>query len=142
MSEAALIACDRVSFAYGTIEALIDLSFSVAEGEILGLLGPNGSGKSTVVRLLSRVLTPQSGRVRFAGRDLGTYSREELARQVAVVPLETAIELPFSVLEVVLMGRSPYPGGLGFERALDLTIPYRCMAQTRGFQVSAPDSLA
>ena len=62
MSEAALIACDRVSFAYGTIEALIDLSFSVAEGEILGLLGPNGSGKSTVVRLLSRVLTPHSGR--------------------------------------------------------------------------------
>jgi len=137
MSEAALIACDRVSFAYGTIEALIDLSFSVAEGEILGLLGPNGSGKSTVVRLLSRVLTPRSGRVRFAGRDLGTYSREELARQVAVVPQETAIELPFSVLEVVLMGRSPYLGRFGFERALDLTIAYRAMEQTGVHQLAA-----
>src|SRR5438034_11004178 len=96
MSEVALIACDRVSFAYGTIEALIDLSFSVAAGEILGLLGPNGSGKSTVVRLLSRVLTPRSGRVRFAGRDLGTYSGGELARQVAVVPDGRAIEGPCS----------------------------------------------
>jgi iron complex transport system ATP-binding protein len=125
-----LIKVDQVSFAYGAIEAVKDLSFSVAKGEVFGLLGPNGSGKSTVVRLLSRVLTPRSGRVSLASRDLGTYSREELARQVAVVPQETAIELPFSVLEVVLMGRSPHLGRFGFERAEDLAIAHRAMEQT------------
>jgi iron complex transport system ATP-binding protein len=127
---AELLSLERVSFSYGAIAALTDLSFSVAAGEVFGLLGPNGSGKSTVVRLLSRVLTPRSGRVRFAGRDVGTYGREELARQVAVVPQETVIELPFSVLEVVLMGRSPHLGRLGFERARDLMIAHRAMAQT------------
>jgi cobalamin transport system ATP-binding protein len=125
-----LVEVERLSFAYGVIEAVKDLSFSVGKGEVFGLLGPNGSGKSTVVRLLSRVLTPRSGRVNFAGRDLATYSREELARQIAVVPQETAIELPFSVLEVVLMGRSPHLGRFGFERAEDLTIAHRVMAQT------------
>ena len=125
-----LIKVDQVSFAYKTIEAVKDLSFSVATGEVFGLLGPNGSGKSTVVRLLSRVLTPRSGCVNLASQDLRTYSREELARQVAVVPQETAIELPFSVLEVVLMGRSPHLGRFGFERAEDLAIARRAMEQT------------
>ncbi len=125
-----LIRVDQVSFAYAAIEAVKDLSFSVAKGEVFGLLGPNGSGKSTVVRLLSRVLTPRSGCVSLASRDLETYSREELARQVAVVPQETAIELPFSVLEVVLMGRSPHLGRFGFERPEDLSIARRAMEQT------------
>ncbi len=125
-----LIDCDRVSFAYGTIHALSELSFSVMKGEILGLLGPNGSGKSTAVRILSRVLAPRSGCVRLDGKDLALYSREELARQIAVVPQETRIELPFSALEVVLMGRSPHIGRLSFERTEDLQIAYRAMEQT------------
>ena len=130
LSDKELISLDQVSFAYGAIEAVRDLSFSVASGEILGLLGPNGSGKSTVVRLLSRVLTPRSGRVSLAGQNLKMYSREELAQQIAVVPQETVIELPFSVFEVVLMGRSPHLGGLGFERAVDLAIARQAMEQT------------
>jgi iron complex transport system ATP-binding protein len=129
-SEAGLLNVDQVSFSYGTIEAVKDLSFSVARGEVFGLLGPNGSGKSTVVRLLSCVLAPRSGRISLAGQDLGSYKREELARQIAVVPQETTIELPFSVLEVVLMGRSPHLGRFGFERAEDLAVTHRVMEQT------------
>lgn len=128
-SEKALLSFDRVSFAYGAIEAIRGLSFSVARGEVFGLLGPNGSGKSTVLKLLSRILSPQSGWVHFAGRDLKTYSREELARQTAVVPQETVVELPFSVLEVVLMGRSPHLQKFGFEQQSDLSIAYEAMAQ-------------
>jgi iron complex transport system ATP-binding protein len=125
-----LVSCEHVSFAYGTISALSDVSLSVNEREVFGLLGPNGSGKSTLVRLLSGVLTPQHGDVQLAGRDLRTYGREELARQIAVVPQETTIELPFSVLEVVLMGRAPYLGRFGFERKQDLAIASRAMEQT------------
>ncbi|HEV8717182.1 MAG TPA: ABC transporter ATP-binding protein, partial [Candidatus Binatia bacterium] len=125
-----LLTVNHVSFAYGPIEAVRELSFSVAKGEVFGLLGPNGSGKSTVVRLLSRVLTPRSGHISLAGRDVKSYSREELARQIAVVPQETTIELPFSVLEIVLMGRSPHLGRFGFERAEDLAVAQRVMEQT------------
>lgn len=129
-NEKVLLSVENVSFSYGSIEAVHNLSFSVAEGEVFGLLGPNGSGKSTVVRLLSRVLSPRTGQVNFAGRDLKAYSREELARQIAVVPQETHLELPFSVLEVVLMGRTPHLGRFGFERELDVAIAYQAMEQT------------
>jgi iron complex transport system ATP-binding protein len=106
------------------------ISCEVSAGKILGLLGPNGSGKSTLVRLMSGVRVPRVGRVIYGGRDLQTYSRDELARAIAVVPQETAIELPFSVLEVVLMGRSPYLGKFGFESTHDLAVAQRAMAQT------------
>ncbi|MCS6927714.1 MAG: heme ABC transporter ATP-binding protein [Candidatus Binatia bacterium] len=126
----ALVECEGVRFAYGPIQVLTDLSLSVGQGELFGLLGPNGSGKSTVVRLLSRVLSPCRGIIRFSGKDLREYRREELARQIAVVPQETHVELPFSVLEVVLMGRAPHLKGFGFERARDLAVAYRAMEQT------------
>jgi iron complex transport system ATP-binding protein len=129
-TQAALVSCEGISFAYGPIEALSDLFLSVARGELFGLLGPNGSGKSTVVRLLSGVLSPSSGSILLEGKDLGAYGRTELARRVAVVPQETRIELPFSVLEVVLMGRTPHLEGFGFERARDLAVAYRAMEQT------------
>lgn len=122
--------CEQVSFAYGAVEVLSAISCEVAAGEILGLLGPNGSGKSTLMRLLSGVRAPQAGRVMYDSRDVRTYSRDELARAIAVVPQETAIELPFSVLEVVLMGRSPYLGTFGFESAHDLAVAQHAMEQT------------
>lgn len=125
-----VLSCEQVSFSYGMAEVLSSISFPVSAGEIFGLLGPNGSGKSTLVRLMSGVRSPQGGRVTYAGRDLRAYSREELARAIAVVPQETTIELPFSVLEVVLMGRSPYLGKFGFESIHDLAVAQRAMEQT------------
>ncbi len=130
-NQTALIAAlEQVSFSYGAVEALRDVSFSAARGEVLGLLGPNGSGKSTIVRLLSGVLTPGRGSVWFAGREVKTYRREELARHIAVVPQETQLGLPFSVLEVVLMGRFPHYRRFGFESAADIVLAHRMMELT------------
>jgi iron complex transport system ATP-binding protein len=125
-----ILQCENVSFAYGTIEALDDVSLAVNTGEVFGLLGPNGSGKSTLVRLMSGVIKPRTGQVVFAGQALPTYGREALARQIAVVPQEPRLELPFSVLEVVLMGRSPYLKRFGFEQAHDLAIAQQAMEHT------------
>lgn len=125
-----VLRCEQVSFAYGAVEVLSAISCEVAAGEIVGMIGPNGSGKSTLVRLLSGVRMPRAGRVTYNGRDLRTYSRDALAQAIAVVPQETAIELPFSVLEVVLMGRSPYLDKLGFESAHDLAVAYQAMEHT------------
>ena len=55
---------------YGALTAVHDLSFAVRPGEVLGLLGPNGSGKSTTVKILTGLLRPTSGIVRFDGRDM------------------------------------------------------------------------
>lgn len=130
MAETEFVTCEHVHFAYGAIEAVRDLCLAVRTEEIFGLLGPNGSGKSTIVRLLSGVLRPNRGRICFAGQDLTMYSRETVARQIAVVPQETRLSSPFSVLEVVLMGRSPHQGRFGFESKTDLALARHAMELT------------
>lgn len=65
--------------AFGGLVALNDLSFSVHQGEIVGLIGPNGSGKSTVVNLMSGVLTPTGGKVLMNGEDVSTAASHQMA---------------------------------------------------------------
>jgi iron complex transport system ATP-binding protein len=88
-------------------------------GELLGLVGRNGAGKTTLLRVASRVLAPDRGRLELAGRPAEGYSRRAFARELAVVAQEHAIPFAFRVDEVVLMGRSPHLGLLGFETARD-----------------------
>jgi branched-chain amino acid transport system ATP-binding protein len=66
----ALLTVTGLSKRFGGLQAVKDLSFSVAEGELVALIGPNGAGKTTVFALLSGFLTPDTGAVRFRGRDL------------------------------------------------------------------------
>ena len=120
----------HVDFMYGRDPVLSDVSLAVRRGEMLGVIGPNGSGKSTLLRLLSGVLQPASGEIFVQGRPLPDYARRDLARQVAVVPQDTVIEFPFSVTEVVLMGRSPHLGGFAFEGDRDVAAARDAMART------------
>ena len=66
----ALLELQSVSKRFGGLQAVHELSFTVREGEILGLIGPNGAGKSTLFNLINGVFTPNSGRIVFAGRDI------------------------------------------------------------------------
>lgn len=70
---------------YGDFQAVADLSFTVASGEILGLVGPNGAGKTTSLRALAGILKPTAGRIRIAGHDLA-QSAVEAKRALAFVP--------------------------------------------------------
>jgi iron complex transport system ATP-binding protein len=126
----AMLSLERVGFAYRERPVIREVSLEIFRGERFGLLGPTGSGKSTLIRLLSRVLRPTQGRIVLDGGDLSECSAPALARRVAVVPQETALDFPFSVLEVVLMGRAPHLGGFGLEGDRDLQAAERAMAQT------------
>jgi branched-chain amino acid transport system ATP-binding protein len=66
----ALLELEKVSKRFGGLQALRDLTFSVNEGEILGLIGPNGAGKSTLFNLINGVFAPNTGRIVFAGSDI------------------------------------------------------------------------
>ena len=110
----------RLSYAYrrrraDPVLALDDVSLSIAPGSFTGLLGPNGCGKTTLLRLLSGVEQPNSGRVEFDGRDVKSYTRRALARRIAVVPQETHPAFDYSVLDMALMGRHPFLGTFEFE---------------------------
>jgi len=126
----------NLCFRYSEAMVVDDVSFSLARGEMLGILGPNGSGKSTLLRLLSGVLAPASGEVRAHGRPLGGYTRRQLGQAIAVVPQDTVIEFPFSVTEVVLMGRSPHLGGFAFEGDRDVEVAHQAMRRTGVFDLA------
>jgi len=114
------------TFRYRSGQGLVDVSFSVASGERLGVVGPNTAGKSTLLRLLSKVLSPQRGAVLIHGRDIATINRLALAREVAVVPQDFQVAFPFSVSEVILMGRYPHaPSGAWGAR--DRTVAWAAM---------------
>jgi branched-chain amino acid transport system ATP-binding protein len=66
----ALLELEKVGKRFGGLQAVRDLSFTVHEGEILGLIGPNGAGKSTLFNLINGVFAPDSGRIVFAGVDI------------------------------------------------------------------------
>jgi iron complex transport system ATP-binding protein len=117
------ISAHNISFSYRKdIPTLRDVSFGVRKGEFLSLLGPNGSGKTTVLRLLNRVLLPGLGTIALEGKNLSDYSRAELARRIAFIPQDTTVQFPFTVLEIVLMGRSPHHRGKLFESDHDRAV--------------------
>ena len=92
---------------------LKELSCLILSGRVLGILGPNGSGKSTLLKLLARVLQPQKGTIEILSQSLAGLSQLDVAKCVALVPQETLQVFPFTIAEMVLMGRSPHHQGWG-----------------------------
>ncbi len=108
-----------LSFGYGKEAVLKKIDISLDAGEIVGIIGPNGSGKSTLVRLVSGLLKPWSGEITVNDRPVLSYARNELARLVATVSQEPEREFPFTVREIVAMGRTPYTGRFAIEGKRD-----------------------
>lgn len=119
-----------VSFRYRQDWVLQDISFRIERGGFIGVIGPNGSGKSTLLKILCRLLLPQQGEVLMNVTPLKDMKQGEIARKIAVVPQEAYSLFPFRVVEIVLMGRSPYLGHLMFEGARDLEIARKAMELT------------
>ncbi|MGD0074541.1 MAG: ABC transporter ATP-binding protein [Candidatus Binataceae bacterium] len=117
----ALVARDLVA-GYGKRQVLNGVSLEVGAGEMMAVLGPNGAGKSTLLNLLGGALRPWRGSIEVLGRAIEDFDRRALARVMASVRQESGAAFPFTVLEVVLMGRAPHLGPLRFEGKQDLAI--------------------
>lgn len=125
-----LLATQDLTAGYPPRSVLQGLCLEVPAGQFLAVAGPNGSGKSTLLRVLSRTLRPWSGRVMLDGMDLGRLSPAAVARQVAVVAQETAVEYEFTVEELVAMGRLPHLRRLRPETAADRAAVEAVLAAT------------
>lgn len=126
-----ILSLQEVALGYGKHEILRDVTFSVDEGEMMGIIGPNGSGKSTLLKGICRVIAPRRGRILFEGGDMSGMSRTQIARRIAVVPQAPHLPETFTAFEIVLMGRTPHLGRFRFEGYRDFDIAWRAMGITR-----------
>ena len=127
MTTATCLEARSISFRYPaggmrSPELLHNLDLAIGEGEFVGILGANGAGKTTLLRLLTGSLVPTSGSVHLFGRPAGSLAPAERARLMASVPQESRPAFDFTAIQLVLMGRTPYLGLLGFEGPKDIAI--------------------
>jgi cobalamin transport system ATP-binding protein len=125
MSE--LYSLQGVGCRYGRNWVLKGMDLRIRRGEILGIIGPNGAGKTSLLKLLGGLLRPAEGEIRLELRQLTSFSRSALARRIGMVPQQSSLTFPYTVEEVVLMGRSPYLSGWAFETDEDYRIARAAM---------------
>ncbi|HDN97726.1 MAG TPA: ABC transporter ATP-binding protein, partial [bacterium] len=117
----------NISFSYDSVDALKNISFEAEEGEILGIIGPNGSGKTTLLKCINRVLKPKEGVVMLDDMDLSVLNQREIAQKIGVVPQQSFSQFPFTVFDIVLMGRYPYITRFGGEKKEDFDMVEECL---------------
>ena len=98
----------NIHYAYNSHAVLCGVELEVSAGEFVGIIGPNGSGKTTLLRVLGGVAQPSQGDVHFEGRAVSEVSRAELAKRMACLTQTVNVNLPFTVRQVVLLGRHPH----------------------------------
>jgi iron complex transport system ATP-binding protein len=123
-----MLSASSVSTAYGLRVVLRDCSFAIGTRELVAVIGPNGAGKSTLLRVLAGLLQPSTGAVTLDDRPLRDFARPELARRIAVVPQIFDTLFPFTVREVVALGRTARLGPLGRASAGDALAVDRAIA--------------
>ena len=123
------IQTDTIQVSFGSKTILHDISLAIQDKEFVGIIGPNGSGKSTFLKCLYRVLQPSGGKIYFDGSELSSLSHRDTALKMAVVAQHSTVNFDFSVLEMVLMGRSPYKGLLDRDQLDDYEIARHALSE-------------
>lgn len=103
-----IIHAQDVSFEYGSREAVRDVTLSLRKGETVSIVGPNGAGKTTLIKCLASIYSVSQGAIYLNGKAVGGYTPKELAREVGYVAQSSGTAFPFTVLELVLLGRNPH----------------------------------
>lgn len=99
-------------------ELLRDINLQIAAGEILAIIGPNGAGKTSLLNVMSGSTPLASGEIRLKDKHLHEWDRLGRARAVAVLPQQSSLSFPYSVEEVILLGRTPHGSGATNDRDL------------------------
>ena len=110
---------DCITFYYSAKKVIDGFSISLEPAKFYGIIGPNGSGKTTILDLLAGHRQPASGKINYRGRRLSSYSKLQLSKEIALVPQNFYINFPFTVQEIVMMGRYPHIARFGAPSADD-----------------------
>ena len=123
VSKSAILEFKQVDFYYEREKSFIsNMSFSVNNGEFIGLLGANGSGKSTILKLASGILKTSDGRINLWNKSILFYKNKDRAKLLSYLPQILDMNIPFTVKELVSMGLYPYdiPPELTVDEALEM----------------------
>jgi branched-chain amino acid transport system ATP-binding protein len=118
-----LLEVDGIDVAYGDVQVIWDVSFSVSEGETVALLGANGAGKTTVLKTICGPLAPGAGTITFDGESIGDLQQDEVVpKGVTHIPEGRDIFTESTVKENLRLGAYTNPDGMAdqFERVYDV----------------------
>ena len=99
---------EKLTFSYEEKKVIDNISIRLETGKFYGIIGPNGCGKTTFIDLLAKHRQPVSGSIKYKAKNLSLYSKKELSKEIALVPQNFYINFPFTVEEIVMMGRYPH----------------------------------
>jgi iron complex transport system ATP-binding protein len=105
-----MLEASRITFRVGDKTLIHEVSVLFAPGKLHLVIGPNGAGKSTLIKVLARLLRPDTGKVEYEGADVRHESESDLAKRRAVLSQAIEVAFPLTVREVVMMGRYPHFG--------------------------------
>jgi iron complex transport system ATP-binding protein len=114
-----LLEARDLAIGYGRTQIAGGLDLSVTEGSVTCLLGPNGVGKTTLFKTLLGLIPALSGSVEIDGSDLSRLDRQAIARHIAYVPQAQIAEFPYTVIDLVVMGRTAHLGTFSGPRRAD-----------------------
>ncbi len=124
-----LLSFDHVRFGYIPRGAAVlpDLCLEISQGTVTAILGPNGAGKTTLLHLILGWLKPQSGDIYLEGKPLERYARNELGRQIGLVPQSETIAFDYTLVDYTLFGRTPYLRPLEMPGPEDIDLSLRAL---------------
>ncbi|MFH1260227.1 MAG: ABC transporter ATP-binding protein [Elusimicrobiota bacterium] len=119
-----------LSFSYNSVKTLEKISLEIKEREILGIIGPNGSGKTTLLKCMNKKLEPETGAVLVNDLNILRMNSKEVAKNIGVVPQVSSVSFPFTVYDLVLMGRYSHQGRFDTENENDRAVVDQCLDRT------------
>ena len=118
-----------LGFAYGEAEVLHDITMAIGSREVFAIVGPNAAGKTTLLHCVERLLTPRTGTIFIEGHNLKTLSARDVSRHAASVPQSHTPAFPYTVQDIVLMGRNPHLGTASQPGPHDMEVAQQAMEE-------------
>lgn len=125
-----------LSFGYTSSDVVRSISANFSPGEFATLVGPNGAGKSTLLKIMGGLIRTYRGSAKFFGKEISRVSPRDLARRLAFVPQDTQMVFPFTVAEIVFMGRLPHRPRTLFDSPGDAKCAHEAMRLTDTLELS------